>query len=97
MLCAPAVIVMVAVTAYPVVYAFILSLQRADLRFPGGEQVRRPGDYGPRARREAVVAGRLPHAGDRVLLGGDRLVLGMGLALVMHGRSSAAASCGRSP
>ena len=34
MLIAPAVIVMIAVTVYPIVTAFILSLQRADLRFP---------------------------------------------------------------
>jgi len=33
-LCAPAVIAMLAVTAYPIVYAFWLSLQRYDLRFP---------------------------------------------------------------
>ncbi|MHB1567819.1 MAG: ABC transporter permease, partial [Solirubrobacteraceae bacterium] len=31
----PAVIVMVAVTAYPIVDTIVLSLQRADLRFPG--------------------------------------------------------------
>ncbi len=34
MLCAPAVVIMVAVTAYPIAYAFWLSLQRADLRQP---------------------------------------------------------------
>src|SRR3954453_1040245 len=34
LLCAPAVIVMVAVTAYPIGYAIYLSLQRYDLRFP---------------------------------------------------------------
>jgi multiple sugar transport system permease protein len=34
MLCAPAVIVMVGVTAYPVVYAIILSLQRYNLELP---------------------------------------------------------------
>jgi multiple sugar transport system permease protein len=34
LLCAPAVIVMIAVTAYPVFYAVYLSLQRYDLRFP---------------------------------------------------------------
>jgi multiple sugar transport system permease protein len=34
MLCAPAVIVMVAVTAYPIGYAIYLSLERYDLRFP---------------------------------------------------------------
>ncbi len=34
MLCAPAVIAMVLVTAYPIGYAVILSLQEIDLRFP---------------------------------------------------------------
>jgi multiple sugar transport system permease protein len=34
LLCAPAVIVMIAVTAYPIVYAIILSLQRYNLAFP---------------------------------------------------------------
>jgi multiple sugar transport system permease protein len=34
MLCAPAVIAMLLVTAYPIVYAFVLSVQNIDLRFP---------------------------------------------------------------
>src|SRR5688500_6250264 len=34
MLCAPAVIAMVLVTAYPIGYAVVLSLQEIDLRFP---------------------------------------------------------------
>jgi multiple sugar transport system permease protein len=34
MLCAPAAVVMVAVTAYPILYAIWLSLHRSDLRFP---------------------------------------------------------------
>jgi multiple sugar transport system permease protein len=34
LLCAPAVILMLAVTAYPILYAFWLSLNRADLRTP---------------------------------------------------------------
>jgi multiple sugar transport system permease protein len=34
MLCAPAVLAMLLVTAYPIVYAVILSLQDVDLRFP---------------------------------------------------------------
>jgi multiple sugar transport system permease protein len=34
MLCAPAVIAMLLVTAYPIGYAFVLSVQRIDLRFP---------------------------------------------------------------
>ena len=37
-LCAPAVFVMLAVTAYPMVYAVWLSLQRYDLRFPEEQQ-----------------------------------------------------------
>jgi len=34
MLCAPAVIAMLAVTAYPIGYAVVLSMQQIDLRFP---------------------------------------------------------------
>jgi multiple sugar transport system permease protein len=34
MLCAPAVIAMLAVTAYPILYALVLSVQDFDLRFP---------------------------------------------------------------
>jgi multiple sugar transport system permease protein len=35
MLCAPAVVAMLLVTAYPIAYAVVLSLQDVDLRFPG--------------------------------------------------------------
>ncbi|SDR73015.1 carbohydrate ABC transporter membrane protein 1, CUT1 family [Nocardioides scoriae] len=35
MLCAPAVLVMIAVTAYPILYAIYLSFFKADLRLPG--------------------------------------------------------------
>src|SRR5215218_11386274 len=38
LLCAPAVILMLAVTAYPIGYAVWLSLQRYDLRFPAARQ-----------------------------------------------------------
>ena len=34
MLCAPAVVAMLLVTAYPIGYAIVLSLQEKDLRFP---------------------------------------------------------------
>ena len=34
LLCAPAVLTMAVVTAYPIAYAFWLSLFRYDLRFP---------------------------------------------------------------
>src|SRR3954447_27081532 len=38
MLCAPAVIVMVLVAGFPIIYAFWLSLRRADLRFPDASE-----------------------------------------------------------
>lgn len=38
LLCAPAVVVMLAVTAYPIVYAFWLSLNRSDLRQPDQQE-----------------------------------------------------------
>src|SRR3954469_15219362 len=38
LLCAPAVIVMLLVTGYPIVYAIVLSLQKYDLRFPGQKE-----------------------------------------------------------
>ena len=38
LLCAPAVIVMLLVTGYPIVYAVYLSLQKYDLRFPDDKE-----------------------------------------------------------
>jgi multiple sugar transport system permease protein len=38
MLCAPAVIVMVLVAGFPIIYAFWLSLRRSDLRFPDASE-----------------------------------------------------------
>src|SRR6188472_2732761 len=38
LLCAPAVIVLLAVAAYPIIYAVWLSLQRADLKFPQDQE-----------------------------------------------------------
>ncbi|GAA4678744.1 sugar ABC transporter permease [Streptomyces chumphonensis] len=38
MLCAPAALVMVAVTGWPIVYSVYLSLHRYDLRFPGQQE-----------------------------------------------------------
>ena len=45
MLCAPAVIVMLAVTAYPIVYAFYLSFFKADLRTPDANEFIWFGNY----------------------------------------------------
>ncbi len=46
MLCAPAAIVMLAVTAYPIIYAIYLSLQRYDLRFPNASKFIGLDNYG---------------------------------------------------
>jgi trehalose/maltose transport system permease protein len=46
LLCAPAVIVMIAVTAYPIGYAVYLSLQRYDLRFPSAAKFIGLSNYG---------------------------------------------------
>jgi multiple sugar transport system permease protein len=46
MLCAPAVIAMIAVTAYPIIYAGWLSLQRYDLRFPDDREFIGLANYG---------------------------------------------------
>ncbi|MER8006835.1 sugar ABC transporter permease [Streptomyces sp. NPDC094149] len=84
LLCAPAVVVMVAVTAYPIGYAVYLSLQRYDLRFPGQAKFVGLSNYG------AVLSSpfwwqafwvTLFITGVSVAI---ELVLGMGLALVMH-------------
>ncbi len=46
LLCAPAVIVMIAVTAYPIGYAIFLSLERYDLAFPQSAKIIGFGNYG---------------------------------------------------
>jgi multiple sugar transport system permease protein len=84
LLCAPAVAVMLAVTAYPVVYAVVLSLQRYDLRFPQLAKWVGFANYGAvlssafwwQALWVTVVITLVS-----VVI---ELVLGMALALVMH-------------
>jgi multiple sugar transport system permease protein len=84
MLCAPAVVVMLAVTAYPILYAIYLSLQRADLRFPGKNTFIGLDNY------VTVLSSHLWWAdlAHTVIITGIsvaiELVLGMLLALVMH-------------
>jgi multiple sugar transport system permease protein len=83
-LAAPAVIVMVLVTAYPIVYAVWLSLQRADLRLPQEDEFIGLGNY------ISVLSSTLwwQDLGRTFLLTALsvslELVLGMLLALVMH-------------
>ncbi len=84
MLCAPAVIVMLAVTAYPILYAVYLSLLRADLRFPGQREFIGLSNYGTVLSSKlwwADVLHTTVIAGVSVAL---ELVIGMGLALLLH-------------
>ena len=84
MLVAPAAIVMLAVTAYPILYAVWLSLQRSDLRFPDDTEFVGLGNY------ITVLSSSLwwSDLGRTVLITvvsvAIELVLGMLLALVMH-------------
>jgi multiple sugar transport system permease protein len=84
LLCAPAVIVMVAVTAYPIGYAVYLSLQRYNLAFPNLVKFVGLSNYG------AVLSSPYWwHALEVTLLitvvsVAIELVLGMLLALLMH-------------
>lgn len=84
MLIAPAVIVMLLVTLYPIINAFVLSLQRADLRFPQANQFIGFDNYG------SVLSSSLWWAdvGHTLIITvvsvAFELVLGMLLAIVMH-------------
>src|SRR5207244_7813820 len=84
MLCAPAFIIMVAVTGYPIVYAIYLSLQRYDLRFPDQAKFVGLSNYtavlsSPYWWNAFVVTLTIT-----VISVAIELVLGMGLAIVMH-------------
>jgi multiple sugar transport system permease protein len=84
LLCAPAVIVMLAVTAYPIGYAVWLSLQRYDLRFPAAREFVGLANYA------TVLTSGLWWSAFGVTLFitvvsvAVELVLGMGLALIMR-------------
>jgi multiple sugar transport system permease protein len=84
LLCAPAVIVMLAVTAYPVINAFVLSLQRADLRFPDANEFIGFDNYGTVLSSTIWWEDVLHTLIITVVSVGIELVLGMLLALVMH-------------
>jgi multiple sugar transport system permease protein len=83
-LVAPAGVVMIAVSAYPIIYAFVLSLQRADLRFPAANTFVGLDNY------KAVLTSSLwwQDVWHTVILTvipvSIELVIGMALALVMH-------------
>jgi multiple sugar transport system permease protein len=84
LLCAPAVIVMLLVTAWPIINAFILSLQRADLRFPDANQFIGFDNYGTVLSSSLWWEDVLHTLLITVVSVGIELVLGMLLALVMH-------------
>jgi multiple sugar transport system permease protein len=84
LLCAPAVIVMLTVTAYPIGYAVWLSLQRYDLRFPAARRFVGLANYA------TVLTDHLwwTAFGVTVFISvvsvAVELVLGMGLAMIMR-------------
>ncbi|HET7304632.1 MAG TPA: sugar ABC transporter permease [Segeticoccus sp.] len=84
LLCAPAVVVMLLVTAYPIGYAIYLSLRRSDLRFPEQAQFIGLDNY-----ITTLTSGYWWHALWVTLLitvvsVAVELALGMTMALVMH-------------
>jgi multiple sugar transport system permease protein len=84
MLCAPAVIAMLLVTAYPIIYAVVLSLQDVDLRFPD------EGGFVGLSNYVDVLTSSLWWQGVRntliitVISVSIEFVLGMGIALLMY-------------
>ncbi|MEU1274300.1 sugar ABC transporter permease [Streptomyces sp. NPDC005799] len=84
LLCAPAVIVMLAVTAYPIGYAVYLSLQRYDLRFPAQAKFVGLSNYGSVLSSTFWWQAFWVTLFITVVSVAIELVLGMGLALVMH-------------
>lgn len=84
LLCAPAVIVMVAVTAYPVIYALYLSLRRYDLRFPAQSTFVGLSNYGAVLSSVFWWKAFFVTLLITVISVAIELVLGMVLALLMH-------------
>ena len=84
LLCAPAVIAMLLVTAYPVIYALWLSLRRSDLRFPDASEFVGLTNYITVLTSStwwSVLGATALITLISVII---ELVLGMALALVMH-------------
>jgi len=84
MLCAPAVIAMLAVTAYPVGYAIVLSLQKLDLRFPEQTEFIGLANYGTVLSSELWWMDVFNTLLIMLISVSIELVLGMAIALVMH-------------
>ncbi|HEX2127596.1 MAG TPA: sugar ABC transporter permease [Solirubrobacterales bacterium] len=84
MLCAPAVIAMLLVTAYPIGYALVLSLQEVDLRFPEEGGFAGLDNYSTVLTSELWWQDVFNTLFVTVISVSIELVLGMAIALVMH-------------
>jgi multiple sugar transport system permease protein len=84
MLCAPAVLTMLLVTGYPVLYSLWLSFQQADLRFPEDRAFVGLGNYVEVLTATTWWRDLLATVIITVISVAVELVLGMLLALVMH-------------
>ena len=84
MLCAPAVVVMLLVTVYPIGYAIVLSLQKVDLRFPNESGFVGLDNYVAVLKSGLWWQDLFNTGFITVTSVAIELVLGMALALVMH-------------
>ncbi len=84
MLCAPAVIAMLIVTGYPIGYAFYLSLQKFDLRFPDDKEFVGFQNYADVLTSSTWWSDVAVTSIITVVSVSIELVLGMAIALVMH-------------
>ncbi len=84
MLVGPAALVMLAVTAYPIIDAVILSLQRSDLRFPSQNKFIGLSNYGHVLSASVWWQDVFHTVIITVITVSIQFVLGMCLALVMH-------------
>ncbi|KAB1912200.1 carbohydrate ABC transporter permease [Micromonospora sp. AMSO31t] len=84
LLCAPAALVMVLVTAYPILYSIWLSLQRFDLRFPDEREFIGLENYVTVLTNQFWWTAFGVTALITVVTVVIELVLGMALALIMH-------------
>ncbi len=84
LLCAPAVLAMLAVTAYPIGYAVVLSLQKIDLRFPDEGGFVGLDNYASVLGSELWWTDIFNTLFVMLISVSIELVLGMAIALVMH-------------
>ncbi|MET0926378.1 MAG: sugar ABC transporter permease [Solirubrobacterales bacterium] len=84
LLCAPAVIAMLLVTAYPIIYALVLSLQEVDLRFPDEGGFVGLENYSTVLQSQLWWESVFNTLFITVVSIAIELVIGMVLALVMH-------------